>query len=71
MYKDPNFEYYVAYQVQIRSRINGGPCGDEWECYGKCVEDKAEAKRLQAKARRETGYKTRCFAFETCREKQI
>lgn len=71
MYKDPNFEYYVAYQVQIRSSINGGPCGDGWENYCKATENKAEAKKMQAKARRETGYRTRCFAFESCREEQV
>ena len=36
-----------------------------WFPYEKSVEDKEAAKKIQRKARNETGYRTRIVAFET------
>ena len=36
-----------------------------WEPFGESVEDKEAAKKIQRKARNETGYRTRIVAFET------
>ena len=36
-----------------------------WEPFGEPVEDKEAAKKIQRKARNETGYRTRIVAFET------
>ena len=36
-----------------------------WEPFGKSVEDKEAAKKIQRKARNETGCRTRIVAFET------
>ena len=36
-----------------------------WEQFGKSVEDKEVAKKIQRKARNETGCRTRIVAFET------
>ena len=36
-----------------------------WEPFGESVEDKEAAKKIQRKARSETGYRTRIVAFET------
>ena len=36
-----------------------------WEPFEKSVEDKEAAKKIQRKARNETGYRTRIVAFET------
>lgn len=39
--------------------------GGGWFPYEKSVEDKEVAKKIQRKARNETGYRTRIVAFET------
>ena len=39
--------------------------GGGWFPYEKSVEDKENAKKIQRKARNETGYRTRIVAFET------
>ena len=36
-----------------------------WESFEESVEDKEAAKKIQRKARNETGYRTRIVAFET------
>ena len=36
-----------------------------WEPFGESVEDKEAAKKIQRKARNETGYRTRIVAFTT------
>ena len=36
-----------------------------WESFEEPVEDKEAAKKIQRKARNETGYRTRIVAFET------
>ena len=36
-----------------------------WETFGESVEDKEAAKKIQRKARNETGCRTRIVAFET------
>ena len=36
-----------------------------WESFEESVEDKEAAKKIQRKARNETGYKTRIVTFET------
>lgn len=36
-----------------------------WEPFEESVEDKEAAKKIQRKARNETGYRTRIVAFET------
>ena len=36
-----------------------------WEPFGESVEDKEAAKKIQRKARNETGYRTRIVTFET------
>ena len=39
--------------------------GGGWFSYEKSVEDKEDAKKIQRKARNETGHRTRIVAFET------
>ena len=64
--KEANMEYTPKKTVPVTKYVV--QClnpGGGWFPYEKSVEDKEAAKKIQRKARNETGYRTRIVAFET------
>ena len=59
-------EKYIAYSVQI---YTGSQYFNGWESYCKSVDNLKEAKRLQAKAKRKTGCRTKILSYESNRYK--